>query len=135
MLFRSLVTLPYTAKQEKEILMTYTLPDLGYAFDALEPHIDARTMEIHHDKHHAGYVANLNAAVEGTELGEKTVCDLIAALDDVPENIRSAVRNNGGGHRSEERRGGQECSSRWSPYHKKKNKKRRLTGMFSVVTT
>ena len=78
--------------------MTYTLPDLGYAFDALEPHIDARTMEIHHDKHHAGYVANLNAAVEGTELGEKTVCDLIAALDDVPENIRSAVRNNGGGH-------------------------------------
>ena len=78
--------------------MTYTLPELGYAFDALEPHIDARTMEIHHDKHHAGYVAKLNAAVEGTDLGEKSVCDLISALDDVPENIRTAVRNNGGGH-------------------------------------
>jgi len=78
--------------------MTYTLPDLGYAFDALEPHIDARTMEIHHDKHHAGYVAKLNAAVEGTDLGEKSVCELVSSLDDVPENIRTAVRNNGGGH-------------------------------------
>ena len=78
--------------------MTYTLPELGYAFDALEPHIDARTMEIHHDKHHAGYVAKLNAAVEGTDLGEKSVCDLISSLDDVPENIRTTVRNNGGGH-------------------------------------
>ena len=78
--------------------MTYTLPELGYEFDALEPHIDARTMEIHHDKHHAGYVANLNAAVDGTDLGEKSVCDLVASLDDVPENIRGAVRNNGGGH-------------------------------------
>jgi len=78
--------------------MTYTLPELGYAFDALEPHIDARTMEIHHDKHHAGYVAKLNAAVEGTDLGEKSVCDLISSLADVPENIRTAVRNNGGGH-------------------------------------
>lgn len=78
--------------------MTYELPDLGYSFDALEPHIDARTMEIHHDKHHAGYVAKLNAAVEGTNLGEKSVCDLVSSLDDVPENIRTAVRNNGGGH-------------------------------------
>ena len=78
--------------------MTYTLPDLGYTFDALEPHIDARTMEIHHDKHHAGYVAKLNAAVEGTDLGEKSVCDLISQLDEVPEDIRTAVRNNGGGH-------------------------------------
>lgn len=78
--------------------MTYTLPDLGYEFDALEPHIDVRTMEIHHDKHHAGYVAKLNAAVEGTDLGEKSVCDLVSSLDDVPEDIRTAVRNNGGGH-------------------------------------
>ena len=78
--------------------MTYVLPELGYAFDALEPNIDARTMEIHHDKHHAGYVAKLNAAVEGTNLGDKTVCELIASLDDLPENIRGAVRNNGGGH-------------------------------------
>lgn len=78
--------------------MTYKLPELGYAFDALEPNIDARTMEIHHDKHHAGYVAKLNAAVEGTDLGSKTVCELLSSLDSVPENIRGAVRNNGGGH-------------------------------------
>jgi Fe-Mn family superoxide dismutase len=78
--------------------MTYELPELGYAFDALEPNIDARTMEIHHDKHHAGYVAKLNAAVEGTDLGSKTVCELISSLDSLPENIRGAVRNNGGGH-------------------------------------
>lgn len=78
--------------------MTYTLPELGYAFDALEPHIDAKTMEIHHDKHHAGYVAKLNAAVEGTNLGDMSVCELVSSLDDVPENVRTAVRNNGGGH-------------------------------------
>jgi Fe-Mn family superoxide dismutase len=78
--------------------MTYELPELGYAFDALEPNIDARTMEIHHNKHHAGYVAKLNAAVEGTDLGSKTVCELISSLDSLPENIRGAVRNNGGGH-------------------------------------
>ena len=78
--------------------MTYELPELGYAFNALEPNIDARTMEIHHDKHHAGYVAKLNAVVEGTDLGSKTVCELISSLDSLPENIRGAVRNNGGGH-------------------------------------
>ena len=78
--------------------MTYELPELGYAFNALEPNIDARTMEIHHDKHHAGYVAKLNSAVEGTDLGSKTVCELISSLDSLPENIRGAVRNNGGGH-------------------------------------
>ncbi|MFT4593241.1 MAG: Fe-Mn family superoxide dismutase [Phycisphaerales bacterium] len=78
--------------------MTYELPELGYAFNALEPNIDARTMEIHHNKHHAGYVAKLNAAVEGTDLGSKTVCELISSLDSLPENIRGAVRNNGGGH-------------------------------------
>lgn len=78
--------------------MTYTLPELGYAFDALEPHIDSRTMEIHHDKHHAGYVAKLNAAIEGTDLGQKSIGQLISDLDSIPENIRGAVRNNGGGH-------------------------------------
>ena len=78
--------------------MTFTLPELGYSFDALEPHIDARTMEIHHDKHHAGYVAKLNAAVEGTEYAGKTLGDLISNLDALPEDMRGAVRNNGGGH-------------------------------------
>jgi len=78
----------------------YQLPALGYAFDALEPAIDARTMEIHHDKHHAAYVKNLNAAMEKApaELQGKTVEALIADLDAVPEAIRTAVRNNGGGH-------------------------------------
>ena len=77
----------------------YQLPDLPYAFDALEPHIDARTMEIHHDKHHAAYVANLNKALEGyDDLQAKSIDDLVAGLNDVPEAIRGAVRNNGGGH-------------------------------------
>ncbi len=79
--------------------MAYTLPDLPYAADALEPHIDARTMEIHHDKHHAGYVAKVNAALEGNEeLAAKSVEDLIADLATVPADIQGAVRNNGGGH-------------------------------------
>lgn len=78
--------------------MAYTLPPLPYAFDALEPSIDAKTMEIHHDKHHAAYVNNLNKALEGTDLGNKSVEDLIKNLDAVPEKIRTAVRNNGGGH-------------------------------------
>ena len=79
--------------------MSFTLPDLPYAYDALEPHIDARTMEIHHGKHHAGYVAKLNAAIEGhTELGEMCPGTICSNLDAVPEDIRGAVRNNGGGH-------------------------------------
>jgi len=78
--------------------MAYTLPDLPYAFDALEPHIDAKTMEIHHDKHHATYVAKLNAAIENTDLGNLPIEELMAKIDTVPENIRTAVRNNGGGH-------------------------------------
>jgi Fe-Mn family superoxide dismutase len=78
--------------------MAYELPALPYAFDALEPYIDARTMEIHHDKHHAAYVANVNKALEGTDLGNQPVEQLIANLDKVPENVRTAVRNNGGGH-------------------------------------
>lgn len=76
----------------------YTLPPLGYEFDALEPFIDAKTMEIHHGKHHQAYVNNLNKAVKGTELGKLSVEELIADLNAVPENIRTAVRNNGGGH-------------------------------------
>ena len=78
--------------------MTYTLPELGYDYNSLEPNIDAKTMEIHHSKHHAGYVAKLNAAIDGTDLGSQSVCDLISSLDDLPEEIRGAVRNNGGGH-------------------------------------
>lgn len=79
--------------------MTYQLPDLPYAFDALEPHIDAKTMEIHHDKHHGGYVNNLNNALQGhDDLASKSIEDLMSNLDAVPENIRTAVRNNGGGH-------------------------------------
>lgn len=78
--------------------MAYTVPDLPYAFDALEPHIDAQTMQIHHDKHHAAYVTNLNNAIAGTDLGNQSIEALVAAIDKVPENIRMAVRNNGGGH-------------------------------------
>ena len=78
--------------------MAHSLPDLPYDFAALEPHIDARTMEIHHGKHHAGYVAKLNAALEGTGLDDKAVEALVADLNAVPENVRGAVRNNGGGH-------------------------------------
>ncbi len=77
----------------------HTVPPLPYAFDALEPHIDAKTMEIHHDKHHGAYVTNLNKALEGqTELQKLTAEELISHLDRVPENVRTAVRNNGGGH-------------------------------------
>ena len=79
--------------------MTYTLPDLPYAYDALEPHIDELTMKLHHDKHHNTYVTNLNAAIEKhPELGEQTIEELVTNLNDVPEDIRMAVRNNGGGH-------------------------------------
>ncbi|MDA8018507.1 MAG: superoxide dismutase [Thermoanaerobaculia bacterium] len=79
--------------------MPHTLPDLPYAFDALEPHIDARTMEIHHDKHHAAYVANLNKALEGhADLQSQSIEALLSDLDAIPADIRGAVRNNGGGH-------------------------------------
>jgi superoxide dismutase, Fe-Mn family len=77
----------------------FTLPPLPYPFDALEPQIDAQTMQIHHDKHHAAYVANLNKAVaQSPDLGMKPVEDLLKNLDAVPEKIRTAVRNQGGGH-------------------------------------
>ncbi|WDM22784.1 superoxide dismutase [Paenibacillus polymyxa] len=79
--------------------MAFQLPELPYAKDALEPHIDAQTMEIHHDRHHNTYVTNLNAALESApELQSKSLEDLISNLDSVPESIRTAVRNNGGGH-------------------------------------
>jgi superoxide dismutase, Fe-Mn family len=79
--------------------MPFTLPPLPYAFDALEPFIDAKTMEIHHDKHHAAYVTNLNKALEGhTDLANKSIEDLLKDLNALPEAIRAAVRNNGGGH-------------------------------------
>jgi Fe-Mn family superoxide dismutase len=78
--------------------MPYTVPPLPYAFDALQPHIDARTMEIHHDKHHAAYVNNLNKALEGTDLGNQSIEALVSKIDQVPEKIRPVVRNNGGGH-------------------------------------
>ena len=78
--------------------MAFSVPDLSYAFDALEPHIDARTMEIHHDKHHAAYVTNLNAALEGTDWADKPIDEVLQNLDSIPEDKRTAVRNNGGGH-------------------------------------
>jgi Fe-Mn family superoxide dismutase len=79
--------------------MAHELPPLPYAFDALEPHVDARTMEIHHDKHHAAYVNNLNTALEAyPDLQKKPLADLLSDLNAVPEAIRPAVRNNGGGH-------------------------------------
>ena len=79
--------------------MAYKLPELPYAYDALEPHIDKETMNIHHTKHHNTYVTNLNNALEGNEeLLNKSIEDLIANLDAVPEDKRTAVRNNGGGH-------------------------------------
>lgn len=79
--------------------MTYKLPELPYAYDALEPHFDKETMNIHHTKHHNAYVTNLNNALEGNEeLLNKSIEELIANLDAVPESKRTAVRNNGGGH-------------------------------------
>ena len=79
--------------------MAFTLPALPYAYDALEPHIDARTMEIHHTKHHQGYVNNLNAAIEkAPELQGKSLDDLMRGINSAPEAVRTAVRNNGGGH-------------------------------------
>jgi Fe-Mn family superoxide dismutase len=79
--------------------MAHEVPDLSYPFDALEPHIDAQTMEIHHDRHHAAYVGNLNTALEKhPDLQSKSIEELIADLSAVPDDIRGAVRNNGGGH-------------------------------------
>lgn len=79
--------------------MTFTLPDLPYAYDALEPHIDKETMELHHDKHHATYVKNANAALEKhADLADMSVEELLKNIDSVPEDVRTALRNNAGGH-------------------------------------
>ncbi|MBL6725138.1 MAG: superoxide dismutase [Rubripirellula sp.] len=79
-------------------MMAYSLPSLPYAHDALEPHVDARTMEIHHGKHHQAYITKVNDAIAGSDLESKSVEDLVSDLGSVPEAIRGAVRNNGGGH-------------------------------------
>lgn len=78
--------------------MAYTLPELGYAYDALEPHIDAQTVEIHHDKHHNAYVTKLNAALEGVDVGEKSIEEVLSDLSIIPADKKQAVINNGGGH-------------------------------------
>jgi Fe-Mn family superoxide dismutase len=99
-------TLAYMAAPVRSIVTAqtapagpFTVPPLGYAFDALEPHIDAQTMQIHHDKHHAAYVANLNKAVaDFPDLAKESPEELIKDLDAIPEKIRTAVRNQGGGH-------------------------------------
>src|SRR5262249_11043080 len=97
--FQEVHSMTTTSGQGAAPQMTHTLPPLPYAFDALEPYIDAKTMEIHHDKHHAAYVTNLNKALEGhADLQKLAVEELLAQLSKVPENIRPAVRNNGGGH-------------------------------------
>jgi superoxide dismutase, Fe-Mn family len=89
----------YSFFERRVLVMTFELPSLPYPSNALEPHIDARTMEIHHGKHHQAYINNLNAALEGhADLQSKNIEDLVRDLSAVPENIRTAVRNNGGGH-------------------------------------
>jgi Fe-Mn family superoxide dismutase len=91
---------PALKRQEKQrnAQMAYSLPELPYAYNALEPHIDARTMEIHHTKHHQAYIDKVNAAIAGSALESKSVEELISDLNAVPEEIRGIVRNNGGGH-------------------------------------
>ena len=78
--------------------MPYSVPDLPYAYDALEPTIDDETMHLHHDKHHQAYVTQVNAALEGTEWAEKPIEEVLQNLDQIPDDKRTAVRNNGGGH-------------------------------------
>jgi Fe-Mn family superoxide dismutase len=78
--------------------MAYTVPPLPYDYDALEPHIDAQTMQIHHDKHHQAYVDKVNAALEGTDWANRSIEEVLTSLDQLPDDKRTAVRNNGGGH-------------------------------------
>src|ERR671933_1562330 len=78
--------------------MPYSVPDLPYDYAALEPHVDEATMRVHHDKHHQAYVDKVNAALDGTEFADRSIEGVIANLNDVPEDKRTAVRNNGGGH-------------------------------------
>lgn len=98
-LVRIRIFLNYFILHREELTMAFELPQLPYAYDVLEPHIDKETMNIHHTKHHNTYVTNLNAALEGNEeLLSKSVEEVVANLDAVPEAARTAVRNNGGGH-------------------------------------
>jgi Fe-Mn family superoxide dismutase len=78
--------------------MAYTVPPLPYGYDALEPHIDEQTMQVHHDKHHQAYVDKVNAALEGTDFADSAIEDVLTSLDRLPDDKRAAVRNNGGGH-------------------------------------
>src|SRR4026207_1830197 len=90
---------PDGTRIERRAGMAFSVPDLTYAFDALEPHIDAKTMEIHHDRHHKTYVTNLNTALKPhTDLHKKTLVDLIRGVKEFPADVQMAVRNNGGGH-------------------------------------
>src|SRR3989440_12455036 len=83
---------------EKGAQMAFEVPPLPYDYNALEPHVDEATMRVHHDKHHQAYVDNANAALEGTELADRPIEDVLTSLDSLPEDKRTAVRNNGGGH-------------------------------------
>src|SRR6186997_902536 len=98
--WRSIGCFPFTNHSpQRRTIVAHTLPQLPYAHDALEPHIDAQTMQIHHGKHHQTYVTNLNAALEKyPELQSKSVEELLKGINTIPEDIRTAVRNHGGGH-------------------------------------
>ena len=87
-----------TIVKDEVVFMAFELPKLNYAYDALEPYIDAKTMEIHHTKHHQAYIDKLNGAVKGTKFETMNVDEILKKINDVPENIRTAVRNHGGGH-------------------------------------
>ncbi len=97
-ILRWVVFVLFQSSMRKGNPMAYSLPQLPYAYDALEPHIDARTMEIHHTKHHQAYISKVNDAIAGTDLEKKSVEALISNLAAVPENIRTVVQNHGGGH-------------------------------------
>lgn len=94
-----MLSLSWKLKFRRNLQMTYELPDLPYAYDALEPHIDEETMKLHHDKHHNGYVNKTNKALENyPKFAEKSIEELMADLESVPEDIKSDIRNQGGGH-------------------------------------
>src|SRR5262249_13808157 len=95
---RSISSVAETQQLKEAPEMSFELPDLPYAYDALEPHIDAETMRIHHDLHHGAYVTNANAALEGTQLADASVESVLTNLDSLPEDKQTAVRNNAGGH-------------------------------------
>src|ERR1700710_1405787 len=82
----------------KELVMAYEVPPLPYDYDALEPHVDEATMRVHHDKHHQAYVDKVNAALDGTDWADKPIEEVLQNLNEIPDDKRTAVRNNGGGH-------------------------------------